>query len=393
MVVYVEEERMGVFQTVLDEAKTFGPRSRVAHELRMRLAIGDDDPADAQPADEVQQIATWLDSYTKRPTAAIPSVRLTFTLANGETFTTDYVGYNSTTGTVQSAINTAATAAGITDWTNGDIAVSGSTWNLGAMVFTYDGDSVSGQGHPVFSIDTLGLFVDYAGGTNAVLEAQAGNAVDTPEIQAIGGWCLDPEAGSTYSLAFSLDGDGPVTITFTVEDIPFDATAAELEALIDAAAVAAGYSAWSGEVSVAAIGGGTKLTDSDGFTFTFGDGLLVQYANHDLMVADFSGFNIPAAYDPDNLPITRSTPGQTYRPVWGILRSLGIVGSPVPIQGSTGADSAGFTEVVKGGNADNLQPWFIRELAQAAAFEDNQGAIYDSIINAMGWADKAPLLP
>lgn len=383
---------MGAFETVLSEAKTFGPRSQVARALRTRAGIVDDFPAEAAPVAEVQQIATWLDSYTKRPAAAIPSVRLTFTLASGETFTTDYVGYNTSTSTVESAIDTAATAAGVTGWTNGDISVSGLTWNLGAMVFTYDGDSVTGVGQPEFTIDTLGLFVDYAGGTNPVVRAQAGNTVDTPEIQAIGGWCLDPEAGSTYSLAFSLDGDGPVTIAFTVEDIPFDATAAELEAMIDAAAVAAGYAAWSGEVSVAASGGGTKLTDSNGFSFTFVDGLLVQYANHDLMVADFSGFIIPDAYHPDNLPITRTTTGQTSRPVWGVLRSLGIVGLPLPAQGSTGADDYGFTQIVKGGNADNLQPWLIRELAQAAAFEDNNGAIYQSIIDAMGWDDNAPLI-
>lgn len=72
---------------------------------------------------------------------------LAFTLRNGETFTTAAIAYNATAGTIETAIDTAATSASITGWTNGDISVSGGAANANPVVFTFDGTSVAGQNH------------------------------------------------------------------------------------------------------------------------------------------------------------------------------------------------------------------------------------------------------
>lgn len=69
---------------------------------------------------------------------------LAFTLESGETFTTAGIAYNANAATIEGAIDTAATAASIADWTNGDISVSGGAANANPVVFTFDGDSVAG---------------------------------------------------------------------------------------------------------------------------------------------------------------------------------------------------------------------------------------------------------
>ena len=50
---------------------------------------------------------------------------LTFVMnTTGETFTTAGIAYNATAATIEGAIDTAATTASITSWTNGDVSVS-----------------------------------------------------------------------------------------------------------------------------------------------------------------------------------------------------------------------------------------------------------------------------
>lgn len=72
---------------------------------------------------------------------------LAFTLRSGETFTTAAIAYNATAGTIETAIDVAATAASVAGWTNGDISVSGGAANANPVVFTFDGTSVAGQNH------------------------------------------------------------------------------------------------------------------------------------------------------------------------------------------------------------------------------------------------------
>lgn len=86
---------------------------------------------------------------------------LTITLRNGESFTTGNIAYDDDAATIEGAIDTAATSASITGWTNGDISVSGTAMNdADNIVLTFDGDSVSGTAHPI----TVLTDVDGSGG-------------------------------------------------------------------------------------------------------------------------------------------------------------------------------------------------------------------------------------
>jgi hypothetical protein len=72
---------------------------------------------------------------------------LAFTLRSGETFTTAGIAVGATAGTIETAIDVAATSASVVGWTNGDISVSGGPADTAAVVFTFDGTSVTGQNH------------------------------------------------------------------------------------------------------------------------------------------------------------------------------------------------------------------------------------------------------
>lgn len=95
-------------------------------------------------ADEVQTIpeqtdAGAADTYTL--TVSLPK------LAVG-TFTTAGIAFDATAATIESAIDTAATTASVTGWTNGDISVaeSGAAGvSDGTVTLTFDGTSVTEQ--------------------------------------------------------------------------------------------------------------------------------------------------------------------------------------------------------------------------------------------------------
>lgn len=116
---------------------------------------------------------------------------LTVTLRNGETFTTGNIAWNANAATIEGAIDTAATAASITGWTNGDISVSGGDIATAPVVLTFDGDSVSGTNHPV----TVANDVDIATGTlGTIVETTAGHpACPTLQIVAQQGFLNIPD--------------------------------------------------------------------------------------------------------------------------------------------------------------------------------------------------------
>lgn len=145
-------------------------RDRVVHnELTELIALrGDMEyPTDLVAKDEVQSIAVYTDTVTDGTFA------LTVTLKNGETFTTDAIAYNANAATIETAIDTAATAASITDWTNGDISVAGGDLTTAPVTLTFDGDSVTNLNHPLTTID----------GTNLVGDGDAGAVTATTEGQ------------------------------------------------------------------------------------------------------------------------------------------------------------------------------------------------------------------
>ena len=118
---------MGIYTDLATTSSTITPAApRVgldrasAHQLLSKAAIHDPSVGtDYAAADEDDQI----DQLTGTPTGG--TYTLTFTMpTTGETFTTAAIAYNATAATIEGAIDTAATSASITDWTNGDISVS-----------------------------------------------------------------------------------------------------------------------------------------------------------------------------------------------------------------------------------------------------------------------------
>src|SRR5690606_16604087 len=111
------------------------------------------------------------------------------------------------------------------------------------FTISFEGDSVAGQNHAQTTVDPLGLMLDGTG----IEATQNGNASDTAEVQTLLQY-LNAPSGGTLKLSFNLTGDAG-SIVFDVE-FDYDATAAEIETAIDAAAVAAGYTDWNGEITV-----------------------------------------------------------------------------------------------------------------------------------------------
>lgn len=103
------------------------------------LMIGADGTLQTVPGagvDEVQtlaQIASTSGNWT-----------LTVTVPGSSAFTTASLSFDINAAELETAIDTAATSAGVTGWMNGDISVSGAAdINAGDLVLTFDGTSVA----------------------------------------------------------------------------------------------------------------------------------------------------------------------------------------------------------------------------------------------------------
>ena len=164
---------MGIFANFLANAVSVDKTDditaldrRVKNEMDRIIALGDADaPAAMQGANEVQSWAT--------STHTSGNATLGFTLENGETFTTGNIAFNAAAATIESAIDSAATAASITGWTNGDISVSGGAVNANPTVFTFDGTSVANT-NPALIVVTD---VDGSGGAfGAMSQTTSGQA-------------------------------------------------------------------------------------------------------------------------------------------------------------------------------------------------------------------------
>ena len=144
---------MGVFQDFLDNAKTFKSTDPVARFVQQIINRQLDPalPSAAAAADEVQSWAT--------STQSSGNATLTFEFGD-ERFTTGNVAFNAAAATIETAIDSAATTAGIAGWTNGDITVGGGAVNVAPVTFTFDGTSVTERGVQLISVTD----VDGAGG-------------------------------------------------------------------------------------------------------------------------------------------------------------------------------------------------------------------------------------
>ncbi len=115
-------------------------------------------PASLQAADELQSIAIYV------PTVSGGTFTLEFVLASDETFTTAGIAYDANAATIEGAIDTAATAASVVGWTNGDISVAGGLLTTTPVTLTFDGTSVKEQNHDLVVMDDGSLTGGGSGG-------------------------------------------------------------------------------------------------------------------------------------------------------------------------------------------------------------------------------------
>ncbi len=154
------------------------------------------DVAASLATDEVQSIAVHV------ATISDGTFTLTFTTAAGQ-FTTAAIAYDAAAATIETAVDVAATAAAITGWTNGDITVAGTDLTATPITFTYDGTSVAGVNQGQVTID----------GTNLIGNGSAGAVSTTTQGKAaIVGWTngdisVSGGALNVGATVFTFDGD------------------------------------------------------------------------------------------------------------------------------------------------------------------------------------------
>ena len=135
-----------------------------------------------------------------------------------ESFTTAAIAYNANAATIEGAIDTAATSASITGWTNGDISVAAASTDLqgGAVTLTFDGSSVDEANH------TLTVFNDsMTGGTSPttrVTKTTAGQTERAALAVLINYNIID--SGTIAEQAASTDSGGFVRATTQQRNVP-----------------------------------------------------------------------------------------------------------------------------------------------------------------------------
>ena len=167
---------MGIFSDLLNNAvgldvssPTTALDKQANREIDDWIARGDADySAAVAVTNEVQSLST--------STQTSGNMTLTFLLANGETFTTGNIAFNAVAATIETAIDSAATTASITGWTNGDISVSGGAVNVAPVVFTFDGGSVSGANHPAITLNDVSGAGGAWGTFSTTTEGQTGRS-------------------------------------------------------------------------------------------------------------------------------------------------------------------------------------------------------------------------
>lgn len=203
--------------------------------------------------------------------------------------------------------------------------------------------------------------------------ADAVNSVHTLAVDMV------DHTGGNFTLTFSIrSANGQSTTTFTTGNIAHNANAATIEGAIDTAATSASVPDWTnGDITVA----GGNLQSATPVTLTF-DGTSVAGRQHGATVFNDSmtGGTSPATR------VTVTTPGQTARPAWGVLLATGVISGSLPNQTA----SASASGVTKGSNFMQIPDWFIRSMAREAAAEDGNNESYFTIVNSLGYQDRAP---
>ena len=365
---------MGVLADILVSPKTFAPsgfrsgvpRSVYAHIHRMVTeGLDFDYPSGFAVANQIQSIAQHVH-------ATGGTYTLTFTLANGQTFTTGNINYNDAHAAVQTAINTAATSASITNWTNDDIVVAGAGLNSAPMTFTFSGASVAGANHSAISISTALTTYNAAQGTAGAVSTTTPGSGGVNAVQKIVKYLTTVAdgalhvTGGTFTLTFNPNGGTP----FTTAAIAWNADHATIQTAINTANGALG------DDTIVVAGGDLSTAD---LTFTF-SGVGVTHLSQPLIVVDST--LLTATVVGTAGAVSKSAVGQSNRPHLAALSAWGVVTDAPADQGT---DHSTVT-VVNG--LDKLPNGVNRELVTAlvreASILDNNAATYTNIAAALG---------
>ena len=122
-------------------------------------------------------------------------------------FTTAGIAHSAVAATIEGAIDTAATSAGVPGWSNGDISVAGGPLHTTTTTFTYDGTSVSAKKHGVITIDVSGV----TGGSSPSITSTSGQPARwwLQVLEALGYFSISggPPAYQAASLVHDAIGD------------------------------------------------------------------------------------------------------------------------------------------------------------------------------------------
>ena len=219
--------------------------------------------------DEVQQISQFG--------GAVDGGNYTLTLNMvGTEVTTANIVWNANAATIETAIDTVATA-NVAGWTNGDVTVAGGDMNTATLNFTYDGTSVAGTDIPEIVVND----VDIANGTLGSESTLTPGIAPVDEIQGVAVFAANASGGN-YTLTLNLN-----STTVTTASILWNDNAATIEGAIDTVATGNVADWVNGDVSVS--GGGL---DSATVNLTY-DG--ANYAGADQVQATIADVDIVGA--------------------------------------------------------------------------------------------------
>jgi hypothetical protein len=160
--------------------------------------------------DEVQTIAIFATPVTG-------SFTLTLNLEGEDAFTTAAIAYNANAAAIETAIDVAATAAGVTGWTNGDISVSGGPLTTTPVVLTFDGTSVEQSVQGLTVVNPAGLIATAgAGATNLDIDTVSLNTSVTTKVPVGARFTIADELNSpVHTVTGRTGGDTTTNIVFT----------------------------------------------------------------------------------------------------------------------------------------------------------------------------------
>jgi hypothetical protein len=372
---------MGFLADILASPKTFNARNPhdstsrlVTNQIQHLIDVGFDTdyPAGTAAANDQMIVPAFV-------SGAFGRYSLSFTLHSGLSFATALLSVATAIADIQTAIDTAATTAAVPGYTNGDIAVSGAPLSTGPVTVTFGG-SVGNVKNGLIVVNVSNLGSDGPGDIQPVQNTVIGNgttnAVQTiPQyLRGVGPYDV---IGGTFTLTFTLAGSA--TPPFTTAAINWNASSSTVLGAINTAATNAGVVGWTNG-SIQVSGNSLNGLLSAPLVFTY-SGVAVKHAAQALVVPDSTNL-IGEVSGIAGAP-TNPVPGQTNRPAWAALKSLSIVTSAPPPQGSPPVNPTVTNR--RGHFPHGLHELTVRAFIKEAAFNDQCKAVETVLLKALGY--------